>query len=105
MRILLDECLPRRLARLLAEHDVQTVPEAGWAGVDNGELLQRAQGKYDAFITVDRGIPFQQNIGSHALAVVVLKVQSNRLDDIRPLVPLILEALSTAKAGMVMNVG
>jgi len=58
MRVLLDECLPKRLKRELAGHEVQTVPEAGWAGRENGELLQLAAGKFDAFITIDRSLAY-----------------------------------------------
>ncbi len=54
MRILLDECVDRRLALQIIGHDVQTVPEAGWAGLKNGELLSRAQLDFDVFITVGR---------------------------------------------------
>lgn len=53
MRIILDECLPKRLAREIPGHDVTTVPAAGWSGIVNGELLRRISGNYDAFITID----------------------------------------------------
>lgn len=43
MRVLLDECVPRKLGDQLAEHLVQTVPEAGFTGTSNGELLRMAQ--------------------------------------------------------------
>ena len=59
MRVLLDECLPRRLSALIAGHDVVTVPKAGLAGLANGTLLRRISGNFDAFITVDRNLPAQ----------------------------------------------
>ena len=57
MRVILDECLPRRLGLELSGHLVSTVPLAGWAGVSNGKLLARIAGNYDAFVTVDKNLP------------------------------------------------
>ena len=62
MRLLLDECLPHGLKRLLQGHYVVTVPEQGWAGKTNGELLRLAEGQFDALITSDRNLAFQQNL-------------------------------------------
>jgi hypothetical protein len=63
MRILLDECVPRRLARELAGHDVRTVPEMGWSGKRNGELLQLMAGQgFEVFLTVDQNLRYQQNL-------------------------------------------
>lgn len=84
MRILLDECLPKRLKRELAGHDVQTVPEAGWAGKSNGELIRLAARKFDVFITIDRNLVAQQNLARVSFAVIVLMARSNRLDDVKP---------------------
>ena len=64
MKLLLDECVVRDLKKDLAEHDVSTVVEAGFGGLENGQLLRAAAGNYDVLITVDRNLPFQQNIGS-----------------------------------------
>lgn len=61
MRVILDECLPRRLGRELIGHNVTTVPQAGWAGSTNGKLLARIAGNFDAFVTVDKNLPSQQN--------------------------------------------
>ena len=72
MRILLDECVDQRFRSELIGHEVFTVQEAGWAGKKNGELLSFAAQSYDAFITVDRNLYFQQNVGQLKLAVVVL---------------------------------
>jgi hypothetical protein len=109
MRILLDECLPRRLAHDLIGHDVATVPEMGWAGTKNGDLLRLATLHFDAFVTVDQGLIFQQNLatalGGSRLGVVVLHTSSNRLDALRPLVPILLEALSSLQPGETRHVG
>lgn len=94
MNILIDECIDRRLARQLSEHTVKTVPQMGWAGIPDGELLRLAQIEFDVFITVDRNLPFQQN-----LAVLVLQAPSNRLADIQGLIPQILAIVDTAPKG------
>jgi hypothetical protein len=108
MRVLLDECLPRRLARDLVGHDTATVPEMGWAGTKNGELLRLAASRFDAFVTIDQGIVFQQNLtsvlGDGQLGVVVLSAQSNRVEALRPLVPALLEALRHLRPGEVRYV-
>jgi len=57
MRVLLDECLPRRLKREIVGYEVVTVPEAGWAGKSNGELLALAAERFDVFVTVDQNLP------------------------------------------------
>jgi hypothetical protein len=64
VRVLLDECLPRRLKRDLVGHDVRTAPEMGWAGKSNGELLALAAGEFDAFLTVDRNLSYRQNVNT-----------------------------------------
>jgi hypothetical protein len=60
VKILLDECIDRRLAQEIKGHEVVTVPQAGWAGIENGELLRRAQTQFDVFVTVDRTYPFSK---------------------------------------------
>jgi len=102
VRVLLDECVDRRLAHELHGHEVQTVTGRGWAGVLNGALLAQATGQFDAFVTVDRNLAFQQRIDKLELAVVILRARSNRLADLRPLVPALLRALSQARAGEVV---
>ena len=62
MRLLLDECVPKRLRRELPGHEIRTVQEAGWAGVRNSALLRAADGTFDAMLTVDQGVEHQQNL-------------------------------------------
>jgi hypothetical protein len=81
MRVLLDECLPRGLKKYLHEHDVKTVPEAGWAGMKNGELLRVASGKVDAFVTIDSNLAYQQTVTGLSFGVLVLVARSNRRSD------------------------
>ena len=72
MRILLDESLPRSLAQELSGHEVQTVQSRGWAGLKNGELLRLATAEFQAFLTGDQNLEYQQNMGGLAIAVLVL---------------------------------
>jgi predicted nuclease of predicted toxin-antitoxin system len=104
MRVLLDECLPRKLGRLLADHEVQTVQQSGWSSLRNGELLDRASHQFDVLITIDSSIPFQQNLDTTRMALVVLSAQTNRIEDVAPLVPQILDALQTIKPGDVVRI-
>ena len=99
--MLLDECVDRRLAGDIQGHHVKTVPDAGWAALKNGELLGRAQQEFAAFVTVDRNLPFQQDLSRFSIAVIVLRAPSNRVADLRGLVPQLLTALPVAKRGEV----
>ena len=104
MKVLLDECLPRRLAARLTGHEVKTVPQAGWASIKNGELLKLAESDYDVFVTVDRNLSFQQNLVRLEIAVIVLRASSNRFQDLLPLTPKILTALTAIKRGELVEV-
>jgi len=103
--VLLDECVDRRLAGDIQGHDVKTVPEVGWAALKNGELLARAERAFEAFVTVDRQLPFQQDLSRFSIAVIVLRAQSNRVGELRSLVPDLLATLPGAKRGEVTWVG
>jgi len=103
MRVMLDECLPRRLGLELRGHLVTTVPQAGWASVSNGELLALIDGNFDAFVTVDKNLPAQQKLGALSFGIVMLRAPSNRIDDLRPLVPRILEALASLQPRQVVT--
>lgn len=105
MRVLLDECIDRRLAGSLAWYEVKTVAQMGWSGIKNGELLVLAEAAFDVFITVDRNLSFQQNLPKFNIAVVILHAPSNRLADLRPLIPKVLSILPTVSKGEVDHVG
>ena len=105
MKLLLDECIDRRLAKDLEAHDVKTVPQMGWSGIKNGELLTLAENEFDVFITVDRNLSFQQNLPKFNIAVLVLHAPSNRLADLRPLASTILSTLPTLKNGVAEHIG
>ena len=99
MRIFLDECVDRRLARDLIGHDVRTARDMGWTTIVNGRLLALAAEQFDVFVTVDRNLSFQQNLIAFSIAVVVLRAKTNRLADLRPLVPKLLETVAIARSG------
>jgi hypothetical protein len=73
MRVILDECLPRKLGLELVGHVVTSVQASGWAGIHNGRLLTLIEGKFDAFITVDKNLPAQQKKIAPSFGVVVLR--------------------------------
>ena len=98
-KVLLDECVDRGLLAEITGHETRTVPEAGWASFKNGELLGRAQTEYDVFVTTDRNLMFQQNLPKFDIAVVVLAGKTNRLGDLLPLVPKLLDSIASAKPG------
>ncbi|HYO49894.1 MAG TPA: DUF5615 family PIN-like protein [Chloroflexia bacterium] len=104
MRILLDECLPRKLKNYLPEHEVKTVPQMGWASIENGDLLQLAETLFDVFITVDRNMQHQQNMSKHHIAVVVLLARSNQVASLHPLMPALLQTLESIEPGEVMHI-
>ncbi|HSS75992.1 MAG TPA: DUF5615 family PIN-like protein [Thermoanaerobaculia bacterium] len=81
MRILLDECIDRRLANDIAGHEVKTAPQMGWASIKNGELLALAEQQFEIFVTADRNLSFQQHLPRYSLAVIVLRAMNcRRLD-------------------------
>lgn len=105
MRILLDECVPRRFRRQLQGHEVRTVPEMGWASFENGVLLAVASGKFDVLVTTDQRLKYQQNVARFQIAVVVLVARRNKLEFLVPLVPQLMKVLEKIKPGEVHRVG
>ena len=105
MKILLDECLPRRLTREFIGHEVRTVPQAGWASLSNGKLLSLMEHSYDVFVTVDSNLATQKNPGQSGVAIVILSAKSNRFEDLQPLMSEVLERLKTVQRGQVVRVG
>jgi hypothetical protein len=105
VRVLLDESLPVDLAEELPGHQVETVRGHGWVGFLNGDLLRRARADFDVFVTMDRNLPHQQNLVAIGMAVVLVLAKSNRLSDLRPLIPAILEAIAAIKPGELRRVG
>ena len=97
---MLDENLDWRLRRDLPGHTVESVPLLGWAGIENGALLRRAErDEFNVLITMDSNLPHQQDLGKFKIAVVALRAPSNRLADTRPLMPKVLKALQSIRPG------
>jgi predicted nuclease of predicted toxin-antitoxin system len=105
VKILLDECVNQRLARDFIEHEVSTVEQMGWKSKANGELLALAAKAFDVFVTTDRNLSFQQNVQNLSIAVVVMRACTNRLADLRPIVPAVLKVLPFLKKGEVREIG
>ena len=104
MKLLLDECVTRRLKREFANHEVHTVDEAGLKGLENGDLLKAASGKYEVLVTVDRNLPYQQNISGLDIAILVLAAKRNSYVRLKPLMPRALIALESLKAGDITRI-
>ncbi|MGQ0595309.1 MAG: hypothetical protein ACT4QB_22510 [Gammaproteobacteria bacterium] len=92
------------MKKALTGHEVKTVPESGWAGRKNGDLLRSAQERFYVFITVDRNLAFQQDVGQLDIAVVVLAAYSNAIEYLEPLIPTVVRALSSLRHGDVLRV-
>ena len=105
MRVLLDEQLPRQLARYLVGHDVRTVQQQSWAGLKNGALLAAAEASgFSVLVTGDQNLEHQQNLTKRTLGVAVLGAASNALEDLLPLVAAALAAIDTVQPGQVIRV-
>jgi predicted nuclease of predicted toxin-antitoxin system len=104
MKLLLDECTPTRLKSDFTGHQVNTVDDVGLRGVTNGALLRAAAEEFDVLITVDRNLPFQQNLTDVQLAILILIARPNRYPELKLLVPQALQALQTIKAGDVVRI-
>ncbi|MGA2982961.1 MAG: DUF5615 family PIN-like protein [Terriglobia bacterium] len=105
MNILLDEGVDQRLAGDFTGHEVHALREMGWNSMPNGELLTLAASHFEAFVTTDRTLSFQQNLPRFNIAVVVLTAATNRLSDLRPIVPALLKILPFLKKGEVREFG
>jgi hypothetical protein len=105
VRVLLDESIPVDFAQDLKGLQAVTVIGLGWAGLKNGALLRQASGQFDVLVTMDKNLQFQQNLTAHEIGVVLIRAHSNRIDDLRPLVPQIVAAIAGAQPGKIGVVG
>jgi predicted nuclease of predicted toxin-antitoxin system len=105
MRIILDECLPRRLVRDLHPHSATTVPREGWAGIKNGALLKLIIPAFDIFITLDSNLVHQQNLQGIDLCVITLHAVNSRYETLQPLVADILKAIGDARPDVIIHLG
>jgi predicted nuclease of predicted toxin-antitoxin system len=105
MKLLLDENLPHQLRHELTGHDCFTVAFMGWAGIENGELLARAAtAGFDVLLTKDAKLQYEQNLVNLPVAVLVMHAPSNDIDDLRPLVPALLRALTAVQPRAITHV-
>ena len=107
MRLLIDECVPRKVKFLFADggHECEMVRDAGFSGKENGELLDLAEERFDVLVTIDKNIRHQQNMTSRKIAILIIRPALNDLDDIRPHVPHALVVLQTLKPGQMIEIG
>ena len=105
MKVLFDHCVPRTLRRELPSHDITTARDLRWEGLKNGKLLEEAQAAgFDVFLTVDQNIRYQQNLQGRAIAVVVMMAHGITVEDLRPLLPAVEEALALVQPGQFYEV-
>jgi hypothetical protein len=104
VKLLLDECVTRHLEHDLAGHEVHTVEEAGFKGLENGDLLKAASGVYEVLITVDQNLPYQQNIAGLNIAILILAAKRNSYVRLKPLIQRALSALESMKVGEVLRI-
>jgi len=97
MKILLDESLPHRLKADFKGHGVETVPEVGWQGKKNGDLLNLVEGKFDAFITSDQNLQYQLNLRNTKVPVIILVSPTNRYEDLKKIIPKIRNYLQSSQ--------
>jgi len=94
MKVLLDECVPRPLRRALTGHEISTIDEAGWKGLKNGVLLRQAEERFDAFVTADKNLRYQQNLAGRRIAILELGIPHwPRLQRFIPQIQLALDSL------------
>ena len=106
MKVLLDECIPRRLKDALPDHECQTVPEAGLAGQKNGLLLSLAEDAgFDLFLTMDKGLQYQQNLAGRSIAILIVQARSNRLEDLLQHLEACRSIMTSIQPGEVRRVG
>lgn len=106
MRVVLDACVPERLARYIAGHEVTTVRAAlGTTNLDDGPLLDSRVPLCDAFVTVDKNLRYQQNLRARPFRIVLLRTHSNAIEHLVPLVPTLLSTLGEMQPGELRVLG
>jgi len=106
MKVLLDECIPRKLKNEIPDHDCLTVPEAGFAGLTNGVLLSLAEAAgFDLFLTMDKGLQYHQNLSGRRIAILIVRARSNRLVDLLPHLELCRSIMRSIQPGEVVRIG
>jgi hypothetical protein len=108
IKIVLDECIPKKLKYRIEELDpdffVKTTPEMGWASLSNGELLSVAEKEFDVFITSDKNLSFQQSVSSSSIQIVLLIAKTNTYEDLLPLVKKLTPLIKAHKPGVFLEI-
>lgn len=97
MKIIFDENVPLPLRRSFVGHEVTTVQEQGWAGIGNGELVQRVDGRFDVLLLADKNLRYQQNLAGRRVALVELP--TNRWPALQPLLGRVIAIVENAAPG------
>jgi len=106
MKLLLDECIPRKFKDCFAGQECSTVPEAGLAGKKNGVLLSLAEDQgFEVFLTLDKGIQYQQNLAERSIAIVIVRARSNRMIDLLPHADACLAEIRSIQPGQIILIG
>ena len=94
MKILLDECVTKRLRPYLHEHEVSTVGQKGWNGLKNGMLLQKAvEDNFDLLLTIDKNILYQHKVEDYDIIIVVFDTPSSSIASVSSFIPRFTERL------------
>jgi hypothetical protein len=104
VKIRLDHCLPRRLKRAILPHIASTAAEMGWERLRNGKLLAAAASQFDVFLTIDKNLKHEQNLATLPISVVVIMAPSNRMEDILPFVPVVIDGLKSIQPKTLIEV-
>jgi hypothetical protein len=97
MKILLDECVPWPMHKLLPDHECTTAQQRGWGGIKNGDLLRQAEKEFELFITSDQNIRYQQNLAGRQIAI--LELSTNKLRAITEASAMILATIEAIEPG------
>jgi predicted nuclease of predicted toxin-antitoxin system len=105
VKILLDHNLDWRLSRHLPEHEVKSVLKMGWAGLENGDLLDEAEkAGFTVMLTADKNIEKQQTMAGRSIALIVLRAFDNTLESHVVLIDEVRKALATINGGEVAEI-
>ena len=105
MRVLVDNCVPRQIAVMIVDHKVSTTAMLGWEKLKDGALLDAANGICDVFLTLDKGIRFQQRLDHRSFGIVLMRAKSSRIEYLSPLLPELQQLLLTVEPGQFYVIG
>lgn len=105
MKILLDECVTKKLKQHLVNNEVYTVTELGWGGIKNGKLMALCvDNKFEILLTIDKNLAFQQNLDKYNLTIVIFNSFTSKIEEILQFVPFFMDQLSSYEKGKAYTV-